>query len=342
MSTEPVLRPFIDRLGPAPVKAGFSQPDYWVWGGHPVLGEDGRYHLFVARWPKQRPFFKGYIVSSEVVRAVADTPVGPYEFQEVVLPPRGAGFWDGRMTHNPTVRRYGDRLLLFYIGATFEGPIPTAEDLLHRDCKIPDQTYATIRIGMATADSVFGPWERREAPILLPRPGKWDGTVVTNPAPCICEDGGILLYYRSNTPDGLRIGLARANDPDSPFLRVCEDPVLQLHGRAFVEDPYVWQTGNGYQMLAKDMTGEITGERHAGVHLLSGDAVSWEPAPHPKAYSRRVCWDDGTVTEQGHLERPQLLLKEGEPAYLFAATADGSPGQWDDLSRSWNMVIPLI
>jgi len=332
---------FIDRVLPAPVRGGFSLPDYWVWGGHPVLGEDARYHLFVSRWPKQRPFFRGYIVSSEVVRAVADTPEGPYEFQEVVLPARGVEYWDGRMTHNPTVRRYGDTLVLFYIGATFEGPIPTAQELSSPECRVPDQTYSTIRIGMATSNSVFGPWERLDAPVLLPREGKWDCNVVTNPAPCVCEDGGILLYYRSNTPEGLRIGLARAESLGAPFERVRDDPVLQLAGKAFVEDPYVWQTESGFQMLAKDMTGEITGERNAGVHLLSEDAVEWEVAQSPKAYSRTVRWDDGSVTEQGHVERPQLLLHEGRPTHLFAATADGSVGRWDDLTRTWNMVVPL-
>ncbi len=56
---------------------------------------------------------------------MAETPEGPYTFQEVVLGDRGAAFWDGRMTHNPVVVKRGDTYLLFYIGTTFDGPKPT-------------------------------------------------------------------------------------------------------------------------------------------------------------------------------------------------------------------------
>jgi len=118
---------FIDLIRPAPVGGGFAMEDYWVWCGSVIRGEDDRYHMFAARWPKALPFFDGYKTHSEVVRAVADTPVGPYEFQEVVLPVRGGEFWDGQMTHNPTIHKLGGTYLLFYIGATFPGPKPSAE-----------------------------------------------------------------------------------------------------------------------------------------------------------------------------------------------------------------------
>ena len=114
-------------LLPVPCNGGFRMADYWVWCGSAIRGEDGRYHMFAARWPKAYPFFDGYKVASEVVRASADTPVGPYVFEEVVLPARGAAFWDGRMTHNPTIHKIGDTYALFYIGATYDGPTPTPE-----------------------------------------------------------------------------------------------------------------------------------------------------------------------------------------------------------------------
>jgi hypothetical protein len=93
-------------------------------------------------------------------------------------------------------------------------------------------------------------------------------------------------------------------------------------------------------MIAKDQEGGPTGERHAGVHATSPDGVHWELAPQPKAYSRTVRWSDGTVTTQGSLERPQVLLEEGVPRYLFAATGDG-PGGFNAAHRTWTMVIPL-
>ena len=301
---------FQDRILPAPVGGGFSMPGYWVWCGSVIQGEDGLYHMFAARWPQTLPFFNGYLVASEVVRAVSKTPQGPYHFAEVILPERGEQFWDGRMTHNPTIHRLGDKFLLFYIGATYPGARPSGESL--RGENAPKDflraTYATIRIGLATSNSVYGPWQRQVQPILEPRPGKWDGSVVTNPAPCLLKDGSILLYYRSNTPQGLRIGLARSPELGLPFERVQDDPVLRLEGDSHVEDPFVWQTAEGFQMLAKDLTGSITGEKHAGVMAVSADGIAWKVANPPKAYSRTIRWDNGSVTTQGCLERPQLLF----------------------------------
>ena len=69
---------FIDRILPAPVGGGFVMEDYWVWCGSVIQGEDGQYHMFASRWPGSLPFFDGYKVGSEVVRAVSGTPEGPY------------------------------------------------------------------------------------------------------------------------------------------------------------------------------------------------------------------------------------------------------------------------
>lgn len=330
---------FTDRILAAPVGGGFAMADYWVWCGSVAAGDDGLYHMFAARWPRRYPFFDGYRLYSEVVHATAQAPEGPFTFRDVALPVRGEQYWDGRMTHNPTIHRWGDTWLLFYIGATWGGP-EVAPDEVAASPK-PAESYASIRIGLATSHSLDGPWRRRDSPVLAPRRGRWDGTIVTNPAPCVREDGRILMLYRSNTPAGLRIGAAEAAAPDRPFLRLSDEPVLQLAGGSFVEDPYVWRSGTQYEMLAKDMTGELTGERHAGVHLTSTDGVRWSLSSPAKAYSRRVVWSDGSVTVQGSLERPQLLVQNGRPTHLFAATADG-PGGFDHARRTWNMVIPLI
>lgn len=42
-----------------------------------------------------------------------------------------------------------------------------------------------------------------------------------------------------------------------------------------VEDPFVWKTAEGYEMIAKDMTGKLVGEKHAGVHARSKDGLRW-------------------------------------------------------------------
>ncbi len=85
---------FIDRLLPAPKGGGFAMKDYWIWDPSVIKGEDGRYHMFASRWSKQYGF-GNWVTNSEVVRAISDTPEGPYEFVEVVLPARGKQYFDG-------------------------------------------------------------------------------------------------------------------------------------------------------------------------------------------------------------------------------------------------------
>jgi hypothetical protein len=330
--------PFARRLLPAPVGGGFAMDGYWVWCGSAIRGDDGRYHLFAARWPMEMKFLPGYQSYSEIVRAASETAEGPYRFEEVVLADRGSGFWDGRMTHNPVITRRGDEYLLFYIGATFEGPKPTADEL--RDGPDFWPWYRSIRIGMARSRSVLGPWRRPDRPFLVPIPGGWDAHVVTNPSPCVTQDGRLFLYYRSWIKDlGCRLGLAIFDSPDGPCVWRSQRPLFDAPGLT-IEDPCVFQTGGHFEMVAKDLNGRTVGEFHAGAHFLSTDGIQWDLAAEKKAYSREVLWSDGHVRRMGSFERPQVLLEDGVPAYLFAAVADG-PGQWQDMTRSWNAVIPL-
>jgi len=338
---------FADSLLPAPRHGGFAIDGYWVWCGSAIRGEDGRYHLFASRWPKFEgvPMSTPYTSYSEVVRADSATPVGPFEFREVVLPARGARFWDGRMTHNPTIHKVGDKYLLYYIGSTYEGDPPTAEQMRHPDfiATSRNDRWNAIRIGLAVSNSVRGPWQRFDQPVLEPRPGHWDHTLVTNPAPCVLPDGRIFMLYRGIPPcpkTKARIGLAVADNYLAEFVRPVAEPVLQFEGADRFEDPYLWWNGEGFEAIVKDISGTLTGESGSGFHAYSPDGVTWTLSDPVKAYSRRVRWDDGTETVQGAFERPQLLIENGVPTHLYAATGDGTGG-FDNTSRTWTMVVPL-
>ncbi len=102
----------------------------------------------------------------------------------------------------------------------------------------------------------------------------------------------------------------------------------------------LWRAEGKFEIVAKDLTGGLCGEKHAGIHAYSTDGVDWDLSGDVKAYSRRVVWDDGNVTVQGCLERPQLLIEDGHPTHLFAATGDG-PGGFNASTKTWNMVLPL-
>jgi hypothetical protein len=344
VTAEDVVAPaaFGERMSEAPLNGGFAMDDYWVWCGSVIRGEHGKYHMFASRWPKALPFTPNWMTNSEVVRAVADEPEGPYAFAEVVLPPRGKHYWDGMMTHNPTIHKSDDTYLLFYTGSTYDFPQPTLGAPVTDDQRY--ESNGNQRVGLATATSVSGPWTRRDEPILQPRPGKWDHFITTNPAPCVKDDGSVLLIYKSKEDFGttLKLGVSFADHFEGPYRRLIEDPIFDVgkEKNKGLEDAYVWWVDDHYEAIMKDMTGAICGERHGGIHAWSRDGVTWQMSDPPKAYSKTVRWSDGSVTTQGQFERPQLLIENGQPTHLFVATGDG-PGGFKNMTRSWNMVVPL-
>src|SRR5690606_5316694 len=108
--------------------AGFEMEGFWIWCGSPIRDENGIYHLFASRWPKTHTFSPYWLTHSEIVRAESITPEGPYTFKEVVLTSHDPLKWDGRMTHNPAICKWGGEYLLFYTGTTYDGPKPVPED----------------------------------------------------------------------------------------------------------------------------------------------------------------------------------------------------------------------
>ncbi|RED40694.1 glycoside hydrolase family protein [Paenibacillus sp. VMFN-D1] len=333
-----------DRMLPAPMEGGFRMEGWWVWCGSVVRGEDGRFHMFASRWPKWMPMHPGWLLRSEIVRASSDTPEGPYTYEETVFPARGAEYWDGRSTHNPHIIRYGDKYLLYYMGSTHPFPEPRPGETVEADdCRVI-AARANKRVGLAVADSIYGPWKRLDTPILPTRPGKFDSFLTSNPAPCIREDGSVLLVYKARRYEGtthgqMTLGAAEAAGYEGPY-RVIQDAPLFPPERFHIEDPFIWRTAEGYAMIAKDMDGKLCGEKHGGILALSPDGRDWRLADQPKSYSRRVRWEDGSERWMGSFERPFLLFQEGQPTHLFAAVADG-PGGFRQAEHTWNMVIPL-
>ncbi|MHC4123338.1 MAG: glycoside hydrolase family protein [Planctomycetota bacterium] len=340
---------FIEKLQPAPVNGGFSMEGYWVWGASVIEGEDGLYHMFASRWPKAVPFHRNWVTNSEIVHAVSQKPEGPYQFKGVVFEKRGREYWDGLMTHNPTIHKYKDTYLLYYIGTRYnfsvpiEGFQPTNEQF--------NEARANQRIGLATSKSLWGPWERKDKPILEPRPGKWDSLITVNPGVCVKEDGGILLVYKSTQYQKglLKLGMAGAKHFNGPYYRLSDEPIFQF-GKKYetkddwkkgkhVEDPYIWWNGKFFELVMKDMNGNVCGEAGGGIHATSKDGIKWVISKPPKAYSRTVKWSDGTVTTQAGFERPQVLVQNGKPTHLFAATGTGE--KYWRFDTTWNMVIPL-
>jgi len=335
---EEPANPFTDRLAPAPLAGAFKMKDYIVWGGSVTKGDDGRFYMFAARWPKKAGM-KCWVTHSEVVVASADKAEGPYTFEKVVLPVRGPQFWDGMTTHNPTIHRYKGKYILFYIGMTYDFDRPT---------KITKKQYGaawnTKRIGVAVADSPLGPWTRPDKPILQPRPGMWDGAIISNPAAAINPDGSVLLVYKSAPVPyparyknrALYFGVAAAPNYLGPYKRLKNGKRIAIKGAedAHIEDPYIWRADGYYHLVAKMFSKNLTGESGAGFYAYSKDGIEWTLPKNPKAYSRTVLFENGEKITMKKLERPQILIQNGKPTHIFfAANKNDGP--------IYNQVIPL-
>lgn len=340
--------PFLGKMEPVDYTGGFGMEGYWIWCGSVVKDEAGVYHMFASRWSNKFPFHPSWMVASEVVRAESATVEGPYVFKEVVLPARGPQYWDGRSTHNPSIIKYGNEYILFYTGSThpFADPADSSQLTL-------SSNYATIgrsnkRIGIAIADDVRGPWRRLDKPILDTKAGTFYSFLTSNPAPVIRKDGSVLLMFkgrghRDQFPyqSSQKLGIAYAKSIYDTF-EVLNDglPLNMSNQNIEFEDPFLWEDDHGVHLLVKDMGSKATGEFHAGVLFHSQDGVDWKIDAEPKAYSRKLTFEDGANRVMGQLERPFVYFEEGKPVCMFFATMDGKGG-FANGTRSWNVAIRL-
>ncbi|MDO5424664.1 MAG: glycoside hydrolase family protein [Eubacteriales bacterium] len=344
------LPELLARMLPAPRKGGFRMEGYWIWCGSVIMGEDGKYHMFASRWPKSQPMHPGWLLESEIVRAVSDTPEGPYTFQEVVLGKRGPAYWDGRMTHNPRIVKSGDSYILYYTGTTHPfADVRPGETVAQDDPRVIT-ARANKRVGIAVSKSVYGPWERKDAPLLAARPGKFDSFLTSNPSPCQMEDGSTHLIYKARAykeppyegmlHGPMSLGAARFGGSLDCCLERWEKPLFS-DARYEIEDPFVFRENGCFYMIAKDMRGNLCGEQYGGLWAWSEDGWNWSFAKGEKAYSRTVLFDDGRTETLGNADRPFLLFDaDGEATHLFLAVSNGT-NSFLDATDTWNLVIPL-
>ncbi|MGQ1909157.1 glycoside hydrolase family protein [Marinifilum sp. RC60d5] len=339
----------IGEFDAAPVNGGFQMEDYWVWGSSVIKGDDGKYHMYASRWPKFLPFHPGWMIGSEIVHAISDTPEGPYDFVDVALGARGAQFWDGRSCHNPKIIKYKDEYLIYYMGSThpFEEVNEQNANELTLDSKWCIAGRWGKRIGVATSKSPYGPWKRLNHPILDVKPDSFYSFLTSNPSPLIKEDGSVVLIFKSRDYDengiskgDMKVSVATAPSYQAKYTVLGDTPLFSKDNFGEIEDPHLWSDKDGYHMIAKDQRGQITGTAGDGLLAHSQDGIHWTVDENPKAYTKTVKWDNGKTIKQGQLERPFVLVEDGKPTHLFFATMDG-PGGFANGTKTWNMVIPL-
>ncbi|MDF7824751.1 glycoside hydrolase family protein [Pontiellaceae bacterium B12227] len=290
------------------VGVAVEEPDYHVWGSSPVIGPEGKTHLFVARWPLEEQF-KAWLTHCEIARYVGDSPEGPFEFKEVVVKGSGKkGDWDFGSPHNPNIQKVGERYVLTYIANAGGNK---------------GQRVASQRIGMMIADRLEGPWKKvgDKGMILAPPtdPSIWSyqSTVgVNNPALLAHPDGRFFLYYKAmRKGDVRRMGVAIADQLEGPYEFV---PESLTSNSTTIED--------GYAFCENEKIYLLTTHNNAGTGYLwaSDDGIQFSnpilgyDKMHRYVDKQRI--SKAKVPRGKKFERPQVLLQDGHPTHLYVAS----------------------
>ena len=322
-------------IAPVPETAKFADPEHQIWCGSMVEGDDGKFHLFYSRWPNALGH-KAWVSHSEVARAVADRPGGPYQHIDVALPARGENFWDGDCTHNPTIHRFEGKYYLYYMGTQSDAETkPGVLSMPHRNNQ---------RIGVAVADSPAGPWKRFDKPLIdVGDENAHDAVMVSNPSVVKRPQGGYLMIYKAVAKKGAapRYGpvvhlTATSDSPTGPFTKQ-NQPIFTAEGSEFpAEDPYVWHQGDRYFAIVKDMKGDFTKAGQSLALFESRDGFDWKLSAHPLVSRLEIPWAGRDPQHVSALERPQLWLRDGKPEILFCAVAVDKKR-----TETFNVALPL-
>lgn len=323
-------------------KSVFKNDSLSIWGGSLVKDEDGVYHMFYSRWPKNIGW--EWVNYSVVAHAVSNSPFGPFEHKDVALPDRGAEYWDGSCTHNPTIHKFNGKYYLYYMGNTgnkkiMSSPGKAKINWVHRNNQ---------RIGVAVADHPNGPWKRFDKPVLdITKDNKdaHDALMTSNPSVCQMKDGKILMIYKAvglknKLPqDGPVVHMVAISDsPTGPFKKY-PNPIFTFEGERFpAEDPYIWYQDGKYRAIVKRIKHEGKKRLFSLVHYDSENGIDWKPAKHHEISDLSLVWEDGKTEKYNHLERPQVFIENGEPIALLCAADTLDKNR---VRHSFNIQIPL-
>lgn len=320
-----------------------------VWGSSPVIGPDGRVHLYVAQWP--RPVADafggetavgqptGWTVSSEIAHYVGDDPCGPFSFVRMAVPNRGGSF---NAPHNPTVVSVDGRYVLLFI--------------------VNEGSTESQRIIMYVADDLSDNWQpaagaEPDGTILRKsaNPACWDHVALlgnSNPS-LVKHGGGYKLYFKAvialpASAGGQKngrtwtYGVALSDSLEGPYAKA---PERVIRADLPVEDASVFAWQDRLWMLTRDMNEACGG---GGLLWVSEDGMDFDYDSavlgfhHLDHYigaeaARDLIPYRGSAA--GHLERPQVLFENGQPAFLYMATGLGFPAPYGACSYVFRMAF---
>jgi len=288
-----------------------EEPGYHIWCTSPIDDEKGKIHLFVSRWPQKYGVDPGWRSHSEIAHYVGDGPEGPFRFSDITLAGTGKETWDKYGMHNPSIHKVGVEYVILYI----------ANNDFHQPPHPSNQ-----QIGMAVSKSLHGPWEKvnGDGKILSPaqNPDYWNFLAkngVNNPA-LLPYKGGFFLYFKSQDA---KMGLAIAENITGPYVQL---PFSVTANNRRIEDGYAFVFNNQICILTTDNDGIV--QKGGGLLWKSDDGIHFKTYEAGFHLMNEYMFDISLLKPKWYygskdrmkFERPQLLLKNGKPAWLYVAS----------------------
>lgn len=304
-----------DKFEPIATENIFKTEGYYNWGTSIIKGKDGKYHMFYSRWKKEYGFY-GWLTHSEIAHATSKNPSGPWKYKKTALEGAGKNRWDAITAHNPKIKYFEGKYYLYYISTNLGDKAYLEEDLIetaktgysHPNWKIlrPNQ-----RTGVAVSNSINGPWQRMQQPLI--EPSGPITTLTVNPAIDKGKDGKYYLVIKGDKPNEKRFirnqAVAISETPAGPFI-IQEKPVIDYID---TEDMSIW-----YDETRNRFYGVFHTHGFIGM-VTSEDGINWKKSNEYVLMRKEVRMKDGSVLIPDRLERPFIYHENGKPKVLSLA-----------------------
>lgn len=296
-----------------------AHPDWYCWCPSVIRADDGAYHMFHTRWPK-RIGFLSWLTHSQVVHEVAPRPEGPYREVGVAITDSGPQR-DGWFTaHNSKIKRFEGAWYLYFCqtrgtNITDEKRVEIAQTG-YKHPKWQEELRPNQRTFVAMSDSLRGPWDISEGPII--QPAKTITTLTVNPAVCRGPDGKYFMIVKGDKPNETRFvrnqALATAAHPEGPWTIRDQAVIDDLD----TEDASIW-----YDTARQRFYAVFHAHTFIGM-MTSADGYHWEKAAQYRLSPKRIPFEDGSSWAPERMERPFVLTDgSGQAQMLFVACKRG-------------------
>ncbi|MDZ8120252.1 hypothetical protein [Pontiella agarivorans] len=240
----PILSPLTsdtwgaDNVVPRDISNGIEHPEWSYFGGKIIKGEDGKYHMFPARWSEDNKRGHRAWMYSQIVHAVSENPLGPYK----VIERLGPGV-------NPSVYQRADGVYVVYAFIRTEGK---AQNYYYR------------------AKTLDGPWTINTYEEDLR--GARCYAHAANCAFAMREDGsflkvdkkGTMSFSKTGTTKWYAVGTGSVYPPRQDETTKYEDPALWYDGIQYHMITHDYNHWEGFYLRSKD-----------GVHWVSEPGLGY-------------------------------------------------------------------